>query len=98
MSYTLALAKDYADESRDIPTCSVEGPAAFLLLGPSTLGKSPAVDSAAPALAEQHPKPPGGTAPKEPAVIITTMTTITSGGSSDCSLAVLSNRLGQQDE
>ena len=52
----------------------------------------------APVLAEQHPNPPAGTAHKQPAALITTMTTITTGGSSDCSMAVLSTRLSQQDE
>ena len=64
----------------------------------SFLGEPPAVDSMAPVLAEQHPKPLARTAHKQPTALITTMTTITTGGSSDCSLAVLSTRLSQQDE
>ena len=76
----------------------MEGPVTLLLLGQSTLGELPVVDSAAPVLAEQHPKPPAGTAHKQPAALIITMTTITTGGSSDCSLAVLSTRFSQQDE
>ena len=76
----------------------MEGPTALLLLGPLPPDKFLVVDSTAPALAEQHPKPLDRTAQKEPAALVTTMTTITTGGSSDCSLAVLSTRLGQQDK
>ena len=94
----LALAQEHADESRDIPACSMEGTAALPLLGPSSPGEPPAIGSAAPVLADQHPKPPARTAHKQPVALGTTMTTITIGGSSDCSLAMLSTRLTQQDE
>ena len=94
----LVLAKEHADESRDFPACSMEDPAALPLPGPSSPGEPPAVDSTAPVLTEQQPKPPARTAHKQPVALITTMTTITTGGSSDCSLAVLSMRFSQQDE
>ena len=73
----LALAKEHADETGDIPACSMEGPAALPLPGSSSPGEPPTVDSTAPVLAEQHPKPPAGTVQKQPVALITTMTTIT---------------------
>ena len=94
----LALAEECGDESKDISACGMEEQTALPLPGPLPPGKSLVVDSAAPALAEQHPKPLDRTAHKEPVALITTMTTITTRGSSVCSLAVLSTRLGQQDE
>ena len=75
----------------------MEGPVALLLPDPLAPDKFPVVDSAAPALVEQHPKPPDGRAEMEPMAPITTTTTFTTRGLPDCSLAVLFTRLGQQD-
>ena len=69
---------------------SVEG------LARATLSRM--VDIAAQVPAEQHPKALDGMTQEKPASIVTTMTTITTRGSTECSLAVLSTRLDQQDE
>ena len=66
-------------------------------MGPSALGKPPAVDNAAPVPAEHHINQDRVTQQKT-ASLVTTMTTITTGTPTECSLAVLSTRLGQQDE
>ena len=94
----LALAKEHADKSRETLACGVEGPVVLLLPGPSAVGQPAMVDNAAQVPREQHPKPPDRTTQEKTASLITTMTTITTGGSTECSLAVLSTRLGQQDE
>ena len=94
----LALAKECTDESRDIPAWGVEGPAVPTQPGPSALGKPPAVDNAAPVLAEHCIKPQDRATQQKTASLITTTTTITTGAPTECSLAVLSTRLGQQDE
>ena len=94
----LALAKECTDESSEIPACGVEGPAVLLLLGPSAPGQPIMVDNAAWVLVEQHPNPPDRMTQEKTASLVTTTTTITTGGSTECSLAVLSTRLGQQDE
>ena len=94
----LALANEYTDESREILTCGVEGPVVLLLPGPSALGQSTMVDNAAQVLVEQCPKLPDGMTQEKTASLVTTMTTITTRGSTECSLAVLSTRLGQQNE
>ena len=95
---TLALAKECADESREILSCGVEGPAALLLLGPLALGQPTVVDNAAQVLVEQCPKPLDAMTQEKTASLVTTTTTFTTGGSTEYSLAVLSTRLGQQDE
>ena len=53
----LALAKECEHKSRDIAAWGVEGPIVPTWLGPSALGKPPAVDNAAPVLAEHCIKP-----------------------------------------
>ena len=94
----LALAKECADESRDIPAWGIEGPVVPTWPGPSAIDKPPAVDNAAPVLAEHHIKPQDRVTQQKTASLITTMTTITTGAPTECSLAVLSTRLGPQDE
>ena len=94
----LALAKEHADESRVIPAWGVEGPVVPTLLGPSALDEPPAVYNVAPVLAEHHIKPQDRATQQKTASLISTMTTISTGAPTECSLAVLSPRLGQQDE
>ena len=89
----LAIAKEHADESRDILACHVEGLPALLLPG-----KPPVVDQAPPVPSKQHPKPLARTGQSMTVPLVTTMTTITTRGSTECSLAVLSTRAGQQAE
>ena len=91
----LALVKECTDESREILACGVEGLVVLLLLGPSAPGKPTMVDITAQVPVEQHPKPPDGMTQEK---TVSTMITITTGGSTECSLAVLSTRLVQQDE
>ena len=93
-----ALAEEHTDESRDIPAWGVEGPLVPTWPGPSALGKFPAVDNAAPVLAEHHIKPKDRATQQKTTSLITTVTTITTGAPTKCSLEVLSTRLGQQDE
>ena len=92
------LAKEHADESREILACGVEGPAVVLLPGPSALGQPTMVDNADQVLVEQHPNPTDGTTQEKTASLMITMATITTGGLTECYLAVLTTRLGQQDE
>ena len=94
----LALAKEHADKSRDIPAWGVKGPVVPTQLGPSALNEPPAVDNAAPVLTENHIKPQDRVPQQKTTSLITTMTTITTGAPIECSLVVLSTRLGQQDE
>ena len=94
----LALAKEHVDESRVILAWGVEGPVVPTQPGPSALDKPPAVDNAAPVLAEHCMKPQDRATQQKTASLITTVTTITTGAGTECSLAVLSTRLGQQDE
>ena len=94
----LALAKECTEESRDIPAWGVEGPVVPTLPGPSALGKCSAVDNAAPVLAEHCIKPQDRVTQQKTASLVTTMTTINTGALTECSLAVLSTRLGQQDK
>ena len=94
----VALAEEYADKSRDIPAWGVEGPAVPTQPGPSALGKPPAVDNAAPVPADHHKMPQDRATQQKTASPVTTMTTITTGAPAECSLAVLSTRLGQQDK
>ena len=90
---TLALAKEHANESRDILACQVEGLPAILLLG-----EPPAVDQVPPVPSKQHLKPLARTAQTITVPLVATTTTITTRGSTEHSLAVLSTRVGQQDE
>ena len=66
--------------------------------GLSDMDQPTMVDNAAQVLAEQGPKPLGRMTQEKTASLMTTTTTITGRGSTECSLAVLSTRLGQQDE
>ena len=91
----LPLSKEHADESRGIPAWGVEGPAVPTWPGPSALDKPPAVDNAAPVPAEHCIKPQDRVTQQKTASLITTMTTIITGAPTECSLAVLSTRLGQ---
>ena len=90
---TLALAKEHEDESRDTLACQMGGPLVTLLPG-----SLPAVDQAPLAPSEQCPRPPARTAQSMTVSLVATTTTITTGGSTECSLAVLLTRVGQQDE
>ena len=94
----LALAEEHADESGDIPAWGVEGPAVPTQPGLSALDEPPAVDNTAPVPAEHCIEPQDRATQQKMASLITTMTTITTGAPTECSLAVLSTRLGQQDE
>ena len=95
---TLPLAKEHADKSREIPAHGMEGPVAPPLWGLLALGQPTIVDNAAQVLAEQCPKPLDKTTPEKTTSLMTTMTTVTTRGSIDCSIAVLSTRLGQQEK
>ena len=97
-NYALAFAEECTDESRDIPAWGVEGPAVPTLPGPSTLNESPAVDNTTLVLAEHHTKPQDRITQPKTVSLITTMTTITTRATRECSLAVLSIGLGQQDK
>ena len=90
---TLALTEECKDESRDTLASLVEGLPVILLPGSSPMG-----DQAPLALSEQHPRPLARTAQSVTAPLVAAMTTITTGGSTECSLAVLSTRAGQQDK
>ena len=94
----LALAEEHADKSREILACVMEGPVSLLLLGLSAPSQPTMVGNAAQVLVEQHPKPLDGITQHNTASLITNTTTITTTGSTGCSLAVLSTRLGQQEE
>ena len=94
----LALAQKCADESRDIPAQDVEGPAVPTQPGPSALDEPPAMDNAALVPAEHWIQPQDRATQQRTASLITTTKTITTGAATECSLAVLSTRLGQQDE
>ena len=61
-------------------------------------GSSPTVDQAPLALSEQHPRSLARTAQSVAAPLVDTMTTITTGGSTEHSLAVLSTRVSQEDD
>ena len=89
----LALAKEHEDESRDIPAHWVEGPQVTLLPG-----SFPAVNWAPLAQSEQCPRPPARTAYSVTVPLVAAMTTITTGGSTEHSWAMLSTRVSQQDE
>ena len=93
----LALAEEHADKSREITARGMEGPVVPTQLGPSALGKHPAVDNAAPVPVEhcitlrtgqlnrrQHYSSPLWL----PSLL----------EHQQCSLAVLSTWPGQQDE
>ena len=90
---TLALAKEHEDESRDTPACWVEGLLVTLLPG-----SFPMVDQAPPALSEQSLRPLTRAAHSAPVPPVATTTTITTGGSTEHSLAILSTRVGQEDK
>ena len=90
---TLALAEECKDESRDSLACQVEG----MPVNPLP-GSSPTVDQAPLVPSEQHLKPQARTTQSVTVPLVAAMTTITTRGSTECSLAVLSTRVGQQDE
>ena len=94
----LALTKKHADTSRDIPAWGVEWTVVPPWTGPSALNKPTASDRTTPVVAEHHTKPQDRMTQQKTASLITTMTTITTGAMTECSLAVLSTRLSQQDE
>ena len=77
----LGLAEECRDESREILACGMEGPVVLLLPGLSASGQPTMVDNAAQVLAEQSPKPPDGMTQEKTVSLVTTMTTITTGGS-----------------
>ena len=68
------------------------------MLGEGAAGSSPTVDQAPLALTEQHLRPLARTAQSATAPLVATMTTITTGSSTEHSLATLSTSVGQQDE
>ena len=65
---------------------------------PSALDEPPAVDDTAPVPAEHSIKPQDRATQQKMASPITATTNITTGAPTECSLAVLSTKLGQQDE
>ena len=71
----------------------VEGPPGTLLPG-----SFPAVDQAPPTPSEQPLRPSARAAQSVMVPPVAAMTTITTRGSTEHSLAVLSTRIGQQDE
>ena len=94
----IALAKECADKSKDILAWGVEEPAVPTQLGPSALDEPPALDNAAQVPAEHHTKPQDRMTQQKTASLVTTMTAITTGAPTECSLAVLCTSLGQQDK
>ena len=90
---TLALAKECKDESRDTLACLSEKLPVTLL--PCS---SPMADQALLPPSEQCLRPPARTAQSATAPLVAAMTPITTGGSTEYSMAVLLTRVGQQDE
>ena len=97
---TLALTEESANETTDTPFCGREGPVVPGLHGLLVPAEPvhPAADNATPVPVGQCPRPLDHTTPVTTASPSTITTTITPGAATECALAVLSTRLGQQSE